>query len=97
MLAGWEVRLRVGLGTGHGWQYKQQLKQPWFAPDEVIGRELEASGQVGGCTALGGCVPEGKLGECGQCWGQQVSELWRVWSEVGQADGQERWGDSEGG
>lgn len=29
--------------------------------DDVIGRELEASGQVGGCTALAAVFLQGKL------------------------------------
>lgn len=60
MLAGWEVRCRVGVGDWPGQWHFNSSWQHWFARSEVIGRELEASGPGGWLHSWWLC-PEEKL------------------------------------
>lgn len=54
-----------GVGWGGGLEMAASLGSSYDAfgllQDDVIGRELEASGQVGGCTALVAVSLQGKL------------------------------------
>lgn len=48
-------------GTGGGGGGFRRFNNLGRLQDDVIGRELEASGQVGGCTALAAVFLQGKL------------------------------------